>query len=111
MNLAQLRARLKELNGETAALTTKDAITAEDMTALETKLAEIEEIEKKIGIFEKAEAAQARAAKPATSSSARVFASTEPRATAAWPRRWRCRRATAFPNRAIWAGPRRRPLP
>src|SRR3546814_5964972 len=64
MNLAQLRARLKALTGELDVLTTKDAMTAEDITAIEAKTVEIEEVEKSIGILEKAEAAKARSAAP-----------------------------------------------
>src|SRR3546814_19442633 len=62
MNLAQLRARLKALTGELDVLTTKDAMTAEDITAIEAKTVEIEEVEKSIGILETAEAAKARSA-------------------------------------------------
>ena len=65
MNLAQLRARLKALTGELDVLTTKDSMTAEDISAIEAKTVEIEEVEKSIGILEKAEAAKARAAVPA----------------------------------------------
>ncbi len=65
MNLAQLRARLKALTGELDVLTTKDSMTAEDISAIEAKTIEIEEVEKSIGILEKAEATKARSAQPA----------------------------------------------
>ncbi|WPE19953.1 phage major capsid protein [Shinella zoogloeoides] len=65
MNMAQLRARLKELNGELSVLIQKDAPTAEDMAAIEQKLAEIEGVEKDINTLERATAAQARASQPA----------------------------------------------
>ena len=63
--LAILKARLKDLVGEIKALTDKADMTAEDFAGLETKTAEVEEIEKKIDALTKAEALQARAALPA----------------------------------------------
>lgn len=65
MNLEQLRARLKELTGELKVLMKKDGMTADDLAAVETKTSEMEEIEKNIGILEKAESAAARASSPA----------------------------------------------
>lgn len=66
MNLALLRARLKELAAELDVLTTKDALTAEDIEALDVKSKEFEDVEKNIAVLEKAEAAKARAALPAS---------------------------------------------
>lgn len=63
--LATLKARLKELTGELDALVAKGDMTAEDITSIETKTAEIEGVEKQIDVLEKAEAARARAARPA----------------------------------------------
>lgn len=65
MNLAQLQARLKELMGELDALSKKDALTAEDFTAMEAKTKEAEEIERQIGLLKKSEEIRARAALPA----------------------------------------------
>lgn len=64
--LATLKARLKELTGELDALVAKGELTAEDITSIETKTAEIEGVEKQIDVLEKAEAARARAARPAS---------------------------------------------
>ena len=65
MNLTILRARLKELAGELDVLTKKDALTAEDIEAIDVKSKEFEDVEKNIAVLEKAEAAKARAAQPA----------------------------------------------
>lgn len=65
MNLTILRARLKELAGEIDVLTKKDALTAEDIDAIDVKSKEFEDVEKSIAVLEKAEAAKARAAVPA----------------------------------------------
>lgn len=64
--LTTLKARLKELTGALDLLIAKgDQLTAEDITAIETKTAEIEGVEKQIDVLEKAEAARARSARPA----------------------------------------------
>lgn len=63
--LAKLQARLKELAGELEAITAKDDLSAEDLAILETKTAEMEDVEKKIDALQKAELARARAALPA----------------------------------------------
>lgn len=65
MNLAQLRARLKELAGELDALVKKDGLTDEEIASLTAKTKELKEIEGKIAALEEAEAAVLRAAAPA----------------------------------------------
>ncbi|TCU34155.1 phage major capsid protein [Rhizobium azibense] len=65
MNLAQLRARLKELAGEIDVLTKKDTISAEDLTQIDAKTKELEEVEKNIEILQRADAARVRSAAPA----------------------------------------------
>ncbi len=66
MNLAQLQARLKEIAGELDTLMKKDAITADDLTAMKALNKESMEIEESIEVFKAAEATRARAALPAT---------------------------------------------
>lgn len=65
MNLAQLRARLKELAGEIDVLTKKDSMSADDLVQIDATTKELEEVEKNIDILQKAEAARIRAAAPA----------------------------------------------
>lgn len=68
MNLEALRKHLKELAEGLAALETKataDGSTDEDVAALEARVKEIEQVERKIKAFEAAEQVRARAAVPA----------------------------------------------
>lgn len=65
MNLAELKARLKEVSGERDALVEKGIETDDDLKAIEVKNAEVETIEKRIEALEKAEASRARQATPA----------------------------------------------
>ena len=65
MNLELLRARLKALAGEIEAMAKKDALSSEDINAIDEKTKELEEVEKNIATLERAEGARARAAQPA----------------------------------------------
>jgi HK97 family phage major capsid protein len=66
MNLAILKARLKELAGEIATLLQKDSLSAEELAQLDAKTTESEECEKNIATLERAELARSRAAQPAS---------------------------------------------
>jgi HK97 family phage major capsid protein len=65
MNLAQLQARLKEIGVELEALTKKDTLTADDLTAITKLTDEAEAAERNIETLLKAEQVRARAALPA----------------------------------------------
>ncbi|MGY2052952.1 phage major capsid protein [Methylobacterium sp. JK268] len=68
MTLDQLRASLREKHGALDALHAKafaEGSAPEDLTALEAGLKDVEDVERKIDLAERAEAARAKAAKPA----------------------------------------------